>query len=459
LRGYPDTGNFAVRAMSQSPVSVGDVLADKYRVEEVIGVGGMGVVVGARHIELDTHVALKFMLPEHLDNEEAVARFLREGKAAARLRGEHVARVTDVGKLASGAPYMVMEYLEGFDLGALAKKEIRPTIAEACLYIFQACDALDEAHAAGVVHRDIKPSNLFLTKTPKGEPCVKVVDFGISKLQPSGDASANMHVTRTAAVFGSPLYMSPEQMRSSRDVDARADVWSLGATLYELLTGVVPFTGESVIDLAMRITQDPVAPPSSIAPAISKELDAIVVKCLEKDPKDRFQTVRELGDALAPFAGQRASAPPKTIVTVARDATRPDAVSPAGATDPGWGRTNPPKKPTSRMWMFGIGGAVLLAVIAGVAVTSSHREGAPASASSAPATTTTTSDTATATATVTAAATETQTFAATATASSAPAPSVSVATTATTKPKPTASAKAATSAKAAPTNDPYGNPN
>ncbi|HEX4517898.1 MAG TPA: serine/threonine-protein kinase [Polyangiaceae bacterium] len=452
--------------MSQSPVSVGDVLADKYRVEEVIGVGGMGVVVGARHIELDTHVALKFMLPEHLDNEEAVARFLREGKAAARLRGEHVARVTDVGKLASGAPYMVMEYLEGFDLGALAKKEIRPTMAEACLYIFQACDALDEAHAAGIVHRDIKPSNLFLTKTPKGEPCVKVVDFGISKLQPSGDAASNMHVTRTAAVFGSPLYMSPEQMRSSRDVDARADVWSLGATLYELLTGAVPFTGESVIDLAMRITQDPVAPPSSVAPSIPKELDAIVVKCLEKEPKDRFQTVRELGDVLAPFAGERASAPPKTIVTVARDATRArnEPVSPAGATDPGWGRTNPPKKAASRVWMFGVGGAVLVAVIAGVAVTSSHREGAAASASSAPPTTTTTSDTATATVTATANTTTTATVAATATeTSSAPAPSVSVTATATTtttaKPKPTASAKAATSAKPATTNDPYSNPN
>ncbi|HEY2370851.1 MAG TPA: serine/threonine-protein kinase, partial [Polyangiaceae bacterium] len=376
--------------MSQSPVSVGDVLADKYRVEEVIGVGGMGVVVGARHIELDTHVALKFMLPEHLDNEEAVARFLREGKAAARLRGEHVARVTDVGKLASGAPYMVMEYLEGFDLGALAKKEIRPTMAEACLYIFQACDALDEAHAAGIVHRDIKPSNLFLTKTPKGEPCVKVVDFGISKLQPSGDAASNMHVTRTAAVFGSPLYMSPEQMRSSRDVDARADVWSLGATLYELLTGAVPFTGESVIDLAMRITQDPVAPPSSITPAIPKELDAIVVKCLEKDAKDRFQSARELGDALAPFAGQRASAAPKTIVTIARDAKPGDAVSPAGATDPGWGKTNPPKKPQSRVWMLGVAGAAVVAIV-GVSIATHHTETAAATATtSAPPTATTT---------------------------------------------------------------------
>jgi eukaryotic-like serine/threonine-protein kinase len=229
-------------------------------------------------------------------------RFQREARATARLRSEHVVRVSDVGTLDSGAPYMVMEYLEGEDLAALLGRLGPPPIANAVEYLLQACEALDEAHRAGLVHRDVKPANLFLTRRPNGTPCIKVLDFGISKGVQMVSETGSLHITNTQAVFGSPLYMAPEQMRSASDVDARADIWSLGATLYELLTGRVPFIAGSLINLMFSVAND--SPPSlrGMRAEISIALERVVLRCLEKDRDSRYPNVRAVASAIAPFA-------------------------------------------------------------------------------------------------------------------------------------------------------------
>src|SRR5579859_1664764 len=201
------------------PVKEGDLLAGKYRVERVLGVGGMGIVVAARHEQLEQRVAIKFVRDEALDNKEAVERFLREARAAVRLKSEHAAKVLDVGTLESGAPYMVMEFLEGSDLAAVLVERGPLPVEEAAEYVLQACEAVAEAHAAGIVHRDLKPQNLFLARTVGGAPRVKVLDFGVSKTL-HGNPTTGGGLTQTRLMLGSPLYMSPEQMRSSRDVDA-----------------------------------------------------------------------------------------------------------------------------------------------------------------------------------------------------------------------------------------------
>ena len=284
-------------------VAKGEVLAGKYRVDRVLGSGGMGVVVAARHIQLEVLVALKFMTDEAVRDPDLVARFLREARAAARLRGEHVARVSDVGTLESGAPYQVIEYLEGGDLGAVLAKQGRLPVGVAVAYTIQTCEALEEAHRAGIVHRDIKPSNLFLTTRPNGTPCIKVLDFGISKLTGPGVSTSNkLRGTRGNVVLGSPAYMAPEQMHAAHSVDLRVDLWSVGATLYELLTGHVPFEAQSLLELALRIAQSNPRPIRATRPEVAPELEAIVLRCLEKDRERRFGSAQLLAEALAPFA-------------------------------------------------------------------------------------------------------------------------------------------------------------
>ncbi len=238
------------------PVKPGEELLGKYRVERVIGTGGMGAVVAATHLELEQTVAIKFLYTHAQNHPEALARFKREARAAVKLRSEHVARVIDVGQLESGAPFIVMEYLEGEDLGDVILARGALASNEAVGFVLQACEAVGEAHSLGIVHRDLKPKNLFLTKTAKGLPLVKVLDFGISKLITGDDLS----LTRTQSVIGSPNYMSPEQLRSARDVDQRADIWALGAILYELLTSHVPFPAETVTQLTAMVIADPPTP-------------------------------------------------------------------------------------------------------------------------------------------------------------------------------------------------------
>jgi eukaryotic-like serine/threonine-protein kinase len=294
-----------------APVSIGETLAGKYTVERVLGVGGMGVVVAAKHIHLGERVAIKFLLPHALVRPDVVERFLREGKAAAKMKSEHIARVRDTGTLDSGAPYLVMEYLDGQDLSALLRAEGTLPMEVAVDYVLQACEALADAHAAGVIHRDLKPGNLFLARRNDGSPVIKVIDFGISKLGATGEAPEGGagEMTQTAMMMGSPFYMAPEQMASARDVDARSDIWSLGIILHTLLTGTPPFKAPSVMEIFELILAG--APPLRRAlPSAPEGLEAILLKCLQRDRAQRFDNVAELAAALVPFgpAGARESA-------------------------------------------------------------------------------------------------------------------------------------------------------
>ncbi len=288
-----------------SPVNVGDILAGKYQVERVIGVGGMGVVVSARHLTLGEPVAIKFLLPTALAREDVVVRFLREAKAAARLRSEHVARVHDVGKLETGAPFLVMEYLDGSDLGVVLREKGPMGVEDAVNYVIQACEALAEAHSAGIIHRDLKPSNLFLIKRIDGSSTIKLIDFGISKVQLPGAAGAEGEMTATQVMMGSPLYMAPEQMASARDVDGRADIWSLGIILHTLLAGSPPFRATNALQVYELIVQG--APPiRKTRPEVPAGVEAAILKCLQKDRRQRFGNVGELADAIAEFGPPQA---------------------------------------------------------------------------------------------------------------------------------------------------------
>ena len=286
--------------MSASPVEPGDILAGKYRVDRVLGVGGMGVVVAATHVELRELRAIKFMLEAQLGDVEAVERFLREARASSRLKSEYAARVHDVGRLDNGAPYMVMEHLAGADLGAVLERRGALPVHEAALFVLQASEALAEAHAAGIIHRDIKPENLFLTQSPGGTPCIKVLDFGISKVL--GLGHRDLALTNDTAIMGSPLYMSPEQLKSSRDVDMRTDIWSLGVVLYQLVTGQLPFLADNFAELISLVIFGAIKPPSEVRRGLPTALDPVILRCLERDLDRRYPTVAELAEALLPFA-------------------------------------------------------------------------------------------------------------------------------------------------------------
>ncbi|HEY3237074.1 MAG TPA: protein kinase, partial [Polyangiaceae bacterium] len=245
----------------------------------------------------------------------------REARSAVKIESEHVARVIDVGELTNGAPYMVMEYLDGNDLGHLVSQRGKLPIDEVIDYVLQACEAIAEAHAKGIVHRDLKPSNLFLTRRPDGTTMVKVLDFGISKATLTGPSSGpDMALTKTTAVMGSPLYMAPEQMRSTRSVDARADVWALGVILYELLTGRVPFEATTMPELCVMVLSDPMPPLGEHRPDAPPALSAVLARCLEKDPARRFANVSELANALVDFGPSRARTSAERISRVLRAA-------------------------------------------------------------------------------------------------------------------------------------------
>jgi serine/threonine-protein kinase len=397
------------------PVAIGEVLAGKYKVEDVLGVGGMGVVVAARHIQLEQKVALKFLRPEAMQSKEAVERFLREARNAVRLRSEHVAKVTDVGTLDSGAPYMVMEYLDGADLSRVVHATGSIAIEEAVYFVLQACEAIAEAHSLGIIHRDLKPQNLFVTRRVDGKPLVKVLDFGISKTL---DTAGGLSLTRTSSIMGSPLYMSPEQMRSSKNVDQRADIWALGVILYELLTGRVPFEAESVPELCLKVVQDEPTPPKGLRPEVPEGLSAVVLKCLEKNVTNRFSNVAELAASLEPYSADIARGSSERIASTLNLPSRPPMVSISGIhsqSNPkigtggtAWGTTQALEAKKKRIPIFvgaGVAALVVLTVGIGLAVRSSGKNDTQA----APTQPTQTATAATATQTVTATATQTVT--------------------------------------------------
>jgi serine/threonine-protein kinase len=302
--------------MCAARVKAGDVLGGKYQVERILGTGGMGMVVAARHIELGQTVALKFMLPEALADPDNAERFLREAQAAVQLRSIHTARILDVGRFENDEPFMVMEYLEGQDLDDEVAKHGPVPPHMAVDYVLQASEALAEAHGLGMVHRDVKLKNLFLTRTVDGRPLVKVLDFGLAK---TTRYRAGVSLTATNSVFGSPQYMSPEQMRSAKDVDLRSDVWSMGVCLFEMLTSRLPFDAEGVAEICAMVLKDPVLPPSHLVAGIPHGIEDAVLRCLEKDRELRFQSFAELAAALEPYASANQGAA-RRIVNVMQSA-------------------------------------------------------------------------------------------------------------------------------------------
>jgi tRNA A-37 threonylcarbamoyl transferase component Bud32 len=274
-------------------VEIGQVFLGKYRVDAILGQGGMGVVAQCHHLQLDERVAIKMLRPDVLGDQDAVQRFVREAQAAARIKSEYVARVVDVGSFETGVPYMVMEFLDGYDLGQAVDGGKQLSVPLTVELSLQACEALAEAHSLGIVHRDVKPTNLFVVWRAD-KPKVKVLDFGISK----SSSGTDLKLTQTQSLLGTPAYMSPEQMRSAREVDARTDIWSLGTVMYEAIEGRRPFEAESFSEMVVKVSMEPPTPMRN-AP---KNLQTVILKCLCKQPDQRYQNMAELGRELVPFA-------------------------------------------------------------------------------------------------------------------------------------------------------------
>ncbi|MBX3220915.1 MAG: serine/threonine protein kinase [Labilithrix sp.] len=277
---------------------IGDVIAAKYRLDKVAGEGGMGIVYAAEHLVLKQRVAVKVLLPDAVASDAVVERFAREARAAAKINSEHVARVLDAGSTANGSPFLVMEYLEGCDLEELLELQKTLPVRDVVDYVVQALEGLAHAHAASVVHRDLKPANLFLGCRPDGSNAIKVLDFGISKTtrsKPEDKRLTGHHV------LGSPVYMSPEQLRNATDIDARADIWSIGIVAYELLSGAPPFDGDGVGEIFAAILEKEPLPLAEKDPAIPRALSDVIARCIRRDPKERWDDAGQLARALAPF--------------------------------------------------------------------------------------------------------------------------------------------------------------
>jgi serine/threonine protein kinase len=285
-------------------LKVGDLLAGKYRVERILGEGGMGVVVAAHHELLDQHVAVKLLYQDVADRE-AQSRLLLEARACAKLQSEHVARVVDVDTGADGLPFIVMELLEGADLCQIA--DARGALPRWLVvdYMLQSLEGLAHAHSRSIVHRDLKPSNLFLANRADGTQIIKILDFGISKstdpFENTGERKRAMQLTGGRAVLGSPPYMSPEQVRSPKTVDHRTDIWSLGVVMYELLTNSMPFGGDEINETFAQVLEKEPQAIRQIVTGVPEGLERVVMKCLQKNRENRFSDVAELARALVAF--------------------------------------------------------------------------------------------------------------------------------------------------------------
>jgi serine/threonine-protein kinase len=264
----------------------------------------MGVVYAAHHEILDQRVALKVLAPDSASQSTAVARFLNEARLAARLKSDHLCQVLDAGVTENGLPFIAMELLEGCDLARLLYERRAPLpVGEAAEYMVQALDAVAEAHARGVIHRDLKPSNLFLTQLPGAPPVIKVLDFGISKVDDAyGTGNVSPSITSSRAIIGSPTYMSPEQIQNVKKTDQRADIWSAGVILYELMSGTLPFRGETPGEIFVQIIESQPTPLSRLRPEIPAALAEVVARCLRRNPDERYENVVSLAEALAPYA-------------------------------------------------------------------------------------------------------------------------------------------------------------
>lgn len=280
----------------------GTVIGDKYVLSRLLGEGGMGTVYAARNIELDQEVAIKILHAEVSAIPDYVTRFRREAKTCATLRGEHVARVYDAGMTDQDVPYMVMELLHGEDLESILGRKTKLPPEEAANYVLQACEGVAEAHRTRLIHRDLKPANLFLAEVPGHGSVIKVVDFGIVK-QIGAEVDA---LTKTSTMMGTVLYMAPEQLRRRKDVDERIDIWALGVVLYELITGNVPFVGDTMPEVVAKVLEHDYIAPDVAEPGMPKGLSEVIEIALAADPANRYLTVTDFAQALAPFAGDGA---------------------------------------------------------------------------------------------------------------------------------------------------------
>ena len=348
--------------------TTGDRIGGKYVVDKLLGSGGMGLVVSAKNEQTGERVAIKLLRPKAAGDKIHAERFAREARAIVKIKSEHVVKVLDAGTLSeSDAPFIVMEYLSGRDLSQIIREDGPMTITAAADLMLQVCDAVASAHSVGVVHRDLKPSNFFVTTDPTGRPRVKVLDFGIAKaIGTEGVVDPNL--TETQAVFGSPTYMSPEQIRSAKHVDHRSDIWSLGVALYEVVTGRLPFAADNVAGLLASIVADPPYYPRGFVPDMPHVFEELLLACLHKDPKQRVQSAGDLGNALAPFAtpGPITDALLASIVTASPPThqpfpgetgprlpqasypglTHPSASGPQMASAPSTGPVGPPSSPS-----------------------------------------------------------------------------------------------------------------
>jgi serine/threonine-protein kinase len=313
----------------------GDVVDGKYRLGVVLGTGGMGIVFEAAHLVLGETVAIKVLSPAGAYNGE---RLRREARIGLRITTEHVARPMDVGTLPTGAPYVVMERLVGQDLGQVLRQEGRLPIADAVDYVLQACVAIAEAHALGVVHRDLKPSNLFLTRRADGTPLVKVLDFGIAKTRAlTNEAGVPLEsLTLSTSILGSPKYMAPEQVRGAREADPRVDVWALAVILHELVAGEPPFSGNGPASVLAAIAADPPPRLGSVAPSVPSALEAAILRCLEKDPARRTPNVYAFARAIAPFGPPRSREAVERIAGIRRTHGSDDEGGDEGAVRARW---------------------------------------------------------------------------------------------------------------------------
>jgi serine/threonine-protein kinase len=295
------------RVAIEDALRPGTILSGRLRVERAVGQGSMGIVVQATDLHARQRVAVKVMAPDRAKSAEARKRFLREARAAERLSSEHVTRLLGVGELDDGTPYLVMEYLEGSTLADMLVRDGPPAVDVAVDWVLQALEAVAEAHAKGLVHRDLKPENLFLAEFPNRPPLVKVLDFGTVK----DLVTKGTRLTRTGATLGSPAYMPPEQIRAE-EIDARADVWAIGVTLYEIISGALPFEGESVAQTLATILRDPPVPLRKRRRDVSAELEAFVACTLSKNPAERYPSATEMKRELSAI---RAIMPRTTRVT------------------------------------------------------------------------------------------------------------------------------------------------
>jgi serine/threonine-protein kinase len=317
-------------------LGVGAVVGGKYQLTRLIGEGGMGRVFEARHLQIGHRVAIKALRPAASRRPDVAARFLREAQAAAAIPSEHVVRIVDFGTTRAGDSYLVMELLDGRDLARLVAEDGPLPIARVAGLVGQACRGLDAAHRLGVVHRDLKPENLLVVRRDDGSDLLKILDFGVAKVQPAIEAAGpGGRLTAPGAAMGTLGYMAPEQLREARDIDHRADIYSVGVILYELLTGEMPYTAASLGDLVVKVANAAPVPPRHLRADLPPDLEAIVLRAMAREPEERWVDAEMMAAALAPFATAPLR-PPRSVPTthVQRGLPPADLVTPASVAAP-----------------------------------------------------------------------------------------------------------------------------